>query len=742
MVGGSKFFDRMEVKDILAYLILLINPNYTPAFARVINVPKRGVGEKTLAEFIALAAEQNLSPMEFAEQVAKSTAKKGVPGVRPMMKTAVGKLVGAVKELRKAAAKGADVGQLIEMILDNVEYKAHLQKEADFDARIQNVEELVNFSKTAVAAARGIASLRDLPVPGQGSDYDSADDGAAIEVANPTSRGVVASASSRGEQSSLMEGINRFDDDDFDASAELEDVKSAVKRERESSTSKSSRSQSKGKQDDEAWLVSDSDEEQARPKKAAKTKKGKAIAASSSTSNLAKRASRQQEESDTDDDAEVEVPEDSPLRVFLEACTLSTDTEAASSTRQEDQKPKVTLSTCHAAKGLEYPIVFVVGVEDDCFPFFRCTKPHEIEEERRLLYVAMTRAQSLLYLTHCQERMVMGQFVRKDLSTFLRSLVGRDRGGKWKQGEPKVGFGKERPEIDEKALQAMADILERTAPDPEDVKRSKKAFEKSAAADMMDQPEPSSSVMYGMYDTLGESFGTGFGRAFGGGGFAFGGAGAVFDGTSSYARAEPEPPGDASGSGGASSRFTELPDDKPAAGFTTASQALSRLSSGSDIGKHRNLHTSTMQRPSRPPGAPLPALGARAGSAPSYSSSRLREDGFVELSHSIPRPPPREEGFVELAHNFSKSRPVAPAPRYLDEYKLRDKPPQNSTEAYRTGSDLLGGFQAASSSSWSNLKDILPASDGSQSSSGSQGGGGSRIGSSKSLGMRRSVAKN
>lgn len=57
---------------------------------------------------------------------------------------------------------------------------------------------------------------------------------------------------------------------------------------------------------------------------------------------------------------------------------------------------KVTLITVHAAKGLEWPVVFIPAVEQGTYPSYRCTEPHEIAEERRLLYVAMTRAQGFL----------------------------------------------------------------------------------------------------------------------------------------------------------------------------------------------------------------------------------------------------------------------------------------------------------------------------------------------------------
>ena len=70
-----------------------------------------------------------------------------------------------------------------------------------------------------------------------------------------------------------------------------------------------------------------------------------------------------------------------PLRTFLAASMLSTDVEDAP---EEDgsEKPKVTISTVHSAKGLEWPVIFVPAVEEGVLPFFKCVEPHEVDEER------------------------------------------------------------------------------------------------------------------------------------------------------------------------------------------------------------------------------------------------------------------------------------------------------------------------------------------------------------------------
>lgn len=81
---------------------------------------------------------------------------------------------------------------------------------------------------------------------------------------------------------------------------------------------------------------------------------------------------------------------------------------------------KVTLSTVHAAKGLEWAVVFVPACENGCFPFYRSESPNEIDEERRLLYVAITRAQGFCTLSHSMTRMTGGEplFPRLPVSPF------------------------------------------------------------------------------------------------------------------------------------------------------------------------------------------------------------------------------------------------------------------------------------------------------------------------------------
>ena len=94
-------------------------------------------------------------------------------------------------------------------------------------------------------------------------------------------------------------------------------------------------------------------------------------------------------------------------------------------TSQEEKKNKnaVTLMTLHAAKGLEFPIVFMIGMEEGVFPHSRSLMDkHELEEERRLCYVGMTRARERLYLTYTRRRLFFGQRTNNMLSRILLEI--------------------------------------------------------------------------------------------------------------------------------------------------------------------------------------------------------------------------------------------------------------------------------------------------------------------------------
>lgn len=105
--------------------------------------------------------------------------------------------------------------------------------------------------------------------------------------------------------------------------------------------------------------------------------------------------------------------------------------------------------------------MFVIGIESGTFPFFRSTEPDQVNEERRLLYVGMTRSQGLLYLTYTERRLRAGSYKDAYLSSFIKDIKPSEV--KWEDG---------RPTIDQKSRKIMSKILERNEVDEKEVVKS------------------------------------------------------------------------------------------------------------------------------------------------------------------------------------------------------------------------------------------------------------------------------
>jgi DNA helicase-2/ATP-dependent DNA helicase PcrA len=259
IIGGVRFYQRKEVKDILAYLRLVTNPSDVVSLRRVINTPKRGIGDATVAAIEEFARDEDVSPMEAcrrAEQI-------GVLGSRA--KGALAGFVQVVDALKAALEGGAGAARMVDTACDESGYVAELEEERTVEAigRVENLKELV-----------GVA--------------------AEFEVRNP-----------EGSVSDFLEQVS---------------------------------------------LVSEQDE-------------------------------------------------------------------------YDEEDPGVTMMTLHNAKGLEFDVVFMAGMEDGVFPHYRSmTDSGELEEERRLAYVGVTRARKRLYLTHAWSRSLFGNSNYNPPSRFLREI--------------------------------------------------------------------------------------------------------------------------------------------------------------------------------------------------------------------------------------------------------------------------------------------------------------------------------
>ena len=263
IIGGFSFYERMEVRDIIAYLKLALNPNDSIALGRVINSPPRGIGKTTIEELERRAKDYEMSLWETLSNVIEQPGSLG-----PRAITALKSFRSIINKLAKLAetpdeSSKEPVSDIVRAAIIETGYELSLRGERTDEAegRLENLQELVN------AAV----------------DYD--DQG--------------------------VEGLREF----IDHSA----------------------------------LVSDQDD----------------------------------------------YKRDAP----------------------------VTLMTAHSAKGLEFPLVFVVGLEEGLFPHSRAASDRaELEEERRLAYVAITRAERYLYVTHAMKRRVYGEELASEPSTFLNEM--------------------------------------------------------------------------------------------------------------------------------------------------------------------------------------------------------------------------------------------------------------------------------------------------------------------------------
>jgi DNA helicase II / ATP-dependent DNA helicase PcrA len=283
IVGSVRFYERREIKDVLAYLQLAVNPADEAAFARAVSWPRRGVGSVTLERLREFAAERGIPLLAAAE---RSDEGFGLPpaGVSALRDFAAG--ISALSEL----ARDSSVEETIRECIRSFGVVEALESEEDGADRIANVTELL-----------------------------------------------AAAASFSREEAE-------------DAAAEATDL--------------------------EAWL------------------QGAALRA------------------DLDD--------------------------------YDESAPGVTLMTLHNAKGLEYPVVFVAGLEDGLFPLSRSMETEEeLEEERRLFYVGVTRAQDRLYLTHADRRWRYGSETRSAPSQFLDEIPEESVLRRWGgAGEPRGGAGR------------------------------------------------------------------------------------------------------------------------------------------------------------------------------------------------------------------------------------------------------------------------------------------------------------
>ncbi|KAJ9478245.1 ATP-dependent DNA helicase SRS2 [Pseudozyma hubeiensis] len=713
MMGGHKFFDRMEVKDLLAYLALADNPGFTPAFIRVVNVPKRGIGDKGITDLLNMAKAEGCKPMDLVERVVSGGKN---PGIKPAMKKGLKDLVEAVGAVREAAKKGTPVAQLLETLIEKINYENYLKAQPDYEARWGNVQELISFS-TIVAQNVAYADANAPSVPleqilshtlsnqegadvGRDTPNDSDEEDDLFEEVDikpsrseelPTSPDTHPYFKKHGVGKRKLKLPTKGEVIDLCDSSE-ESQEAAQKQEQEPAPAKKRRTSKKEATAAKEEEVHADDDD-----------KSKSTLLSQLDEIEEKVDARSQDDADEADDEGQE--EKTPLRVFLEASILATDMDAETDQKDEKKKPKVTISTCHAAKGLEWPVVFIPAIEEGCFPSFRCERPDEIAEERRLLYVAMTRAESVLYLTHASARMQGGDTQDKILSNFVASVASKTDGGAC-DAKKAIKFCTTRPEVDYEAVKTMAVVTGKELPTEAKVQAAVAEWDKTSGKEVkqVDQMNSGRMTGFGTYASYG-----------GAGGYTTAGvhSGATGGWNSQMGFGLYSDDGLRSSSAARQSQSQNGDDVRRVLGFTPPT--LGSFSSAVDDDASPGPAYSGFQRASS-----LGGVG-RGGGLGAFSNRNLNfsaHSGSLGAGgrHKQPLIPPSRQ---------PAATPSAP-PSFTDAVRLRARPEDSVALARADGTAPrpradLTSFQQAHSNSISNILGMLPPS-----SERGAGSGGSR----------------
>jgi len=149
VIGGTRFYERAEIKDALAYLTLLVNPADTVAFGRAVNSPRRGIGATSQGRLVGYANTIGEPIWEVAAE------PESVPGLAPAAVKAVGRFMSVLERLRERVEGGAGVGDLLAETLEETGYTEALQAERTIEAqgRLENLEELVGVAREYDATA-------------------------------------------------------------------------------------------------------------------------------------------------------------------------------------------------------------------------------------------------------------------------------------------------------------------------------------------------------------------------------------------------------------------------------------------------------------------------------------------------------------------------------------------------------------------------------------------------------------
>lgn len=335
IVGGVNFYQRREIKDVLAYLRLIANKTDDLSLRRIINVPKRGIGETTVNKVTAYALAREISFYDALVEV------NLIPGIGSAAKK-IERFTQEISGLRNEfVLNETDLSGFIGKLIYETGYIDELKKEdpVSFETRLENIEELKN--RATIFENERTMRINDL-----GKDFNE------------------------GFEPVFDESTNEV----FDKATELDT-------------------------NEEFELIAD-EKDLTSDNKDMLTRK---------EDSLTRRKSSVLEE------------RIGLLATFLEDVSLVSDID-----RKNDTDDVLTMMTLHAAKGLEFDTVYISGMEEGLFPSSASINSDdpkaEIEEERRLCYVGMTRAKRKLMMSSAKKRMVNGEMRCMKVSRFVNEI--------------------------------------------------------------------------------------------------------------------------------------------------------------------------------------------------------------------------------------------------------------------------------------------------------------------------------
>ena len=373
IVGGTRFFDRAEIRDVMAYLKMIVNPADEMSVKRVINTPRRGIGSTSIQKIEQLARDNRCS---FFQACEIATAETGMFSAK--VRNGLSSFVALVREGRRMDGELKDV---VEMIVDRTGLLQAFRAEGtmESESRAENIQEFLGvaaeFEETHEDIEGTLESLEELRAAGVADVPASAEPEPVVVSAPAPEPGPSAPVSS------------------FEALVGARDAAG-------SNPLDSLAAPALSPQDALAAAIA-----------------GNAYAAPTEMPAGAVHA---------DEIERTYGPLTcKALPALMEWLALRSDLDSLAG-----ETHAITMMTIHSAKGLEFPAVFVAGMEEGIFPhvhdFGGSDDPGKLEEERRLAYVAITRARKRLFLTYAATRRTYGSTSANPRSRFLNEIPFED----------------------------------------------------------------------------------------------------------------------------------------------------------------------------------------------------------------------------------------------------------------------------------------------------------------------------